>query len=345
MVIKINGLALSVGESEALLPTRAASLLGVPHGAVSDLRIIRKSLDARRARPPRFIYLLTVRLPEGISVSVDKTAAGLTVTEEIDIPEEEWVMSSGTSHPMPECRPVVVGCGPAGLFASLALAGRGMPVLLLERGKAVPERIPDVRSFWEKGILNPESHVHFGEGGAGTFSDGKLTSRVKNPHTGWVKRVLADMGAPAEILTDARPHIGTDRLREVVVNLRRRLIEMGCEVRFGARVTDFVIQWGRLVGIIVNGSEEIRTDRLILADRSVRGRHLREAGRKRDCPGPEALCRRPPCRTSSGDHQPDPVWALGRPSGPPSGGLLPYGKNRRRRIVPSIPSACVPAAG
>ncbi len=265
MVIKINGLALSVGESEALLPTRAASLLGVPHGAVSDLRIIRKSLDARRARPPRFIYLLTVRLPEGISVSVDKTAAGLTATEEIDIPEEEWVMSSGTSHPMPECRPVVVGCGPAGLFASLALAGRGMPVLLLERGKAVPERIPAVRSFWEKGILNPESHVHFGEGGAGTFSDGKLTSRVKNPHMGWVKRVLADLGAPAEILTEARPHIGTDRLREVVVNLRRRLIEMGCEVRFGAQVTDFVLHGGRLVGIIVNGSEEIRADRLILA--------------------------------------------------------------------------------
>ena len=166
---------------------------------------------------------------------------------------------------MPERRPVVVGCGPAGLFASLVLAERGIPVLLLERGKAVPERLPDVRSFWEKGILNPESHVHFGEGGAGTFSDGKLTSRVKNPYTGWVKRILADMGAPADILTDAHPHIGTDRLREVVVNLRRRLIEMGCEVRFGAQATDFVIHGGRLVGIVVNGSEEIRTDQLILA--------------------------------------------------------------------------------
>ena len=265
MVIKINGLALSVGESEVLLPTRAASFLGVPSGAVTDLRIIRKSLDARRARPPRFIYLLTVRLPDGIPVSVDKTAAGLTVTEDIDIPEEGQAVSSGKPHPMPECRPVVVGCGPAGLFASLVLAGRGIPILLLERGKAVPERIPDVRSFWEKGILNPESHVHFGEGGAGTFSDGKLTSRVKNPLTGWVKRVLVDLGAPAEILTIARPHIGTDRLREVVVNLRRRLVEMGCEVRFGAQVTDFVLHGGRLVGIIVNSSEEIRVERLILA--------------------------------------------------------------------------------
>ena len=265
MVIKINGLSLSVGESEVLLPTRAASLLGVPNGAVTDVRIIRKSLDARRARPPRFIYLLSVRLPDGIPVSVDKTAAGVTVTEEIAIPEEGQAVSSGTAHPMPERRPVVVGCGPAGLFASLVLAGRGIPVLLLERGKAIPERLPDVRTFWEKGILNPESHVHFGEGGAGTFSDGKLTTRVKNTHTGWVKRVLADLGAPAEILTDVRPHIGTDRLREVVVNARRRLIEMGCEVRFGARVTDFVLQGGRLVGIVVNGSEEIRADRLVLA--------------------------------------------------------------------------------
>ena len=98
MVIKINGLALSVGESEVLLPTRAASLLGVPNGAVTDVRIIRKSLDARRARPPRFIYLLTVRLPDGIPVSVDKTAAGVTVTEEIAIPEEGQAVSSGTAH-------------------------------------------------------------------------------------------------------------------------------------------------------------------------------------------------------------------------------------------------------
>ena len=171
------------------------------------------------------------------------------MTEETDVTEAMPAGPSGTCTAVPDRRPVVVGCGPAGLFASLVLARRGMPVLLLDRGKSVPERLPDVLSFWEKGILNPESHVHFGEGGAGTFSDGKLTSRVKNPYTGWVKRIMADMGAPADILTDARPHIGTDRLREVVVNLRRRLIEMGCEVRFGAQATDFVIHRGRLVGI------------------------------------------------------------------------------------------------
>jgi len=265
MVLKINGLTLSVGEREELLSARAASLLGVPAGVVTELRVIRRSIDARRARPPRFVYLVTVRLPDGIPFSVVKTAAGPTVTEETDIPVERQTAPSGKYFPALKRRPIVVGCGPAGLFASLVLAGRGMPVILLERGKAVPDRLTDVRSFWDKGILNPESHVHFGEGGAGTFSDGKLTSRVKNPYTGWVKQMMADMGAPADILIDARPHIGTDRLREVVVNLRDRLNEMGCEVRFGSQVTDFIIHGGRLTGVVVNGSEEIRTDQLILA--------------------------------------------------------------------------------
>ena len=263
MVLNINGLSLSLGEGEELLKTKTASLLGVPEGTVADLRVRRRSIDARRARPPRFVYLVTVRLKEGVFLPPAKTGAGVTVTEGLEHPGEP--QGPAGRAPFTERRPVVAGCGPAGLFAALTLAVRGLPVLLLERGKAVPERLPDVSAFWEKGVLNPESHVHFGEGGAGTFSDGKLTSRVKNPYTGWVKRVLVDMGAPAAILIDARPHIGTDRLRAVVVNLRNRLVEMGCEVRFGARVTDFLIRRGRLSGLVVNGAEEIRTDRLLLA--------------------------------------------------------------------------------
>jgi uncharacterized protein len=265
MVLKINGMVLSLGEGEEILSARAASLLGVPREAVLDLRVIRRSIDARRTRPPRFVYLVSVRLPGGLPISLCENAAGITVTEEPDIPDEGREMPSARGFPLPERRPVVVGCGPAGLFAALTLAKKGMPVLLIERGKAIPERLPDVRSFWERGILHPESHVHFGEGGAGTFSDGKLTSRVKNPYTGWVKRIMADMGAPPDILVDVRPHIGTDRLRTVVMNLRNRLVEMGCEVRFGARVSDFIIRGGRLSGVVVNGSEEILTDRLVLA--------------------------------------------------------------------------------
>jgi uncharacterized FAD-dependent dehydrogenase len=265
MELKINGLALSLGEGEEILPSRAASLLGIPREMVLDLRVIRRSIDARRSRPPRFVYLVIVRLPDGSSFSVREDAVGITVTEETDISEEGRAGPSRKIIPRPERRPIVVGCGPAGMFAALTLAGRGMPVLLLERGKAVPERLPDVRAFWEKGVLQPESHVHFGEGGAGTFSDGKLTTRVKNPYTGWVKGIMAELGAPSDILVDAHPHIGTDRLRQVVMNLRNRLVEMGCEVRFENRVSDFVIHRGRLLGVVINGSEEIRTGRLILA--------------------------------------------------------------------------------
>lgn len=279
MILNINGLTLSLGEREELLPARVASLLDLSGAAIIDLRVIRRSVDARRSRPPRFVFLLAVRLADGVPwrKSPGQDASGVTVVEIPDIPEEVggsvWggPEGSASSNPRPAgshspgLRPVVAGCGPAGMFAALMLAMKGRPVLLLERGKVVPERLSDVRDFWERGVLNPESHVHFGEGGAGTFSDGKLTTRVKNPHTAWVKRVLTEMGGPAEILTDARPHIGTDRLREVVVNLRRRLIEMGCEIRFGAKVTDFLINGRKLAGVVVNGSEEIRTNRLILA--------------------------------------------------------------------------------
>lgn len=265
MVLKINGLTLSVGEEEDLLPARVALLLGLSVEALTGFRVIRRSVDARRARPPRFVYLVAVGIPDGTRFSIGETAAGVTVTEEPDVPAKGQDGPSAARFPAPERRPVVVGCGPAGLFSALTLARKGIPVLLLERGKTVPDRFDDVRSFWEKGILDPESHVHFGEGGAGTFSDGKLTSRIKNPHTGWVKRIMVDMGAPADILVDARPHIGTDRLQGVVVNLRNRLIEMGCEVRFGAQATDFIAHRGRLVGIVVNGSDEIRTGNLLLA--------------------------------------------------------------------------------
>lgn len=265
MVLQINGLSLSVGEKEDLLPARVAALFGLPVEEVRGLRVLRRSIDARRARPPRFVYLIAVSLPDGTPFPLGKTDAGVTVTEEPDPPGEGRNGPSDRRIPVPADRPVIVGCGPAGLFSALTLVRKGVPVLLLERGKSVGERIADVRSFWEAGIFNPESHVHFGEGGAGTFSDGKLTSRTKNPYAGWVKRVLADLGAPADILIDARPHIGTDRLREILVTLRNRLGELGCEVRFGAKATDFIIRDGRLGGVVVNGAQEIRTGHLILA--------------------------------------------------------------------------------
>jgi uncharacterized FAD-dependent dehydrogenase len=260
MVLEISGIAVSLGEGEGVLPGKAAAILGMPPESIESLRISRRSIDARRRRPPCFIYVVEVSLPDNALWS-DEPVKGVTVRriQESSEPSLSKVqLKSGV-------RPVVIGCGPAGLFATLTLAERGMPPLLLERGKNVTQRVSDVNRFWEEGRLNPESHVHFGEGGAGTFSDGKLTSRVKNPFTARVKGILVEMGAPADILTDARPHIGTDKLRAVVVRMREKLVELGAEIRFGARVTDFIMNRNRIVGVVINEHEEIRTERVILA--------------------------------------------------------------------------------
>lgn len=258
--LRIVGIVLFLDESEDLLKGKTASIIGIPEESVLSLRVIRKSIDARRRRKPRFVYSVDVAVPDGINLPV-KESRGVY----IDVLTEQAKPPSRPANIKPGKRPVVIGCGPAGLFAAFTMAERGIPPLLLERGKRISERISDVHSFWKKGILNTESHVHFGEGGAGTFSDGKLTSRVKNPYTEWVKKSFIDAGAPSEILTDVKPHIGTDRLREVVVNLRKKLLELGCEVRFESKVTDFFIHRGRVEGVTVNGNEEIKTDHLILA--------------------------------------------------------------------------------
>jgi len=251
---------ISLGESEEVLVSKVSSLLDILPESVLSLKVVRKSIDARRNRPPCFVYVVDISVGDEIRL-MPKDSRGLKI-EPISVNKE-------SSYPMvknkPRKKPVIVGCGPAGLFAALTLMERGIPSILLERGKTVPERICDVNAFWGKGILNAESNVHFGEGGAGTFSDGKLTSRVRNPNTARVKEMLVDAGAPSDILTSAKPHIGTDRLRKVVVNLRRRLTEMGCEFCFQSHVTDFAMTRGRVEGVVVNGKEEIRTDHVILA--------------------------------------------------------------------------------
>ena len=264
MQLRINGLTLSLGEPQTLLPARAAALLGLPQAAVTGLEVLRRSLDARRSRPPRFVYLAALSVPDGFAIPAD-FPPGVTIVTMADRHGEGREGPPAHRPAPPRLRPIVIGCGPAGLFAALTLVRQGIPVLLLERGKPVPERVGDVQAFWERGILNPESHVHFGEGGAGTFSDGKLTTRIRNPYTDWVKGVMTAMGAPAEILAEARPHIGTDRLRTLVMNLRRHLQELGCEIRFQARVTDWLVREGRLRGVVVNGDQEIPSDYLVLA--------------------------------------------------------------------------------
>src|SRR5450830_422441 len=164
-------------------------------------------------------------------------------------------------------RPIVIGFGPAGIFAALILAQSGFKPIVLERGKAVRERTKDTWGLWRKSVLNPESNVQFGEGGAGTFSDGKLYSQIKDPkHYG--RKVLNEFvkaGAPEEILYVSKPHIGTFRLTGVVENMREQIIALGGEVRFEQRVTDVLIEDGQLNGVVIDGGEQILSKHVILA--------------------------------------------------------------------------------
>jgi uncharacterized FAD-dependent dehydrogenase len=164
-------------------------------------------------------------------------------------------------------RPVVIGMGPCGLFAGLLLAEMGFRPIILERGKQVRERTVDTFGLWRKGILDPESNVQFGEGGAGTFSDGKLYSQIKDPgHRG--RKVLTEFveaGAPAEILFVNKPHIGTFRLVKMVETMRAKIESLGGEIRFGSRVEDIVIEQGRVRGLILAGGRHLAADHVVLA--------------------------------------------------------------------------------
>jgi len=269
--IRLNGLTLALDEKEECLKQKAAGALGAAASDIVSWRVVKKALDARRGKPPRFVYALHIffqpnvvlpdELPEGLQLSKwDGEPGGLAENSSSSCDGSQREALKGKIKPV-----VVVGSGPAGLFAAYRLSLVAIPVVLLERGRPVEKRAADVKLFWEKGILHPESNVLFGEGGAGTFSDGKLTSRSKNPSAGWVKKVLVEMGAPESILTDAKPHIGTDRLRRVILRLRQKLIERGCDVRFENRVTDFVVRGDRIAAVVVNDRQEIETDHVILA--------------------------------------------------------------------------------
>ncbi len=166
---------------------------------------------------------------------------------------------------IPDGRIVIAGFGPAGMFAALTLTEYGYKPLVLERGNSVDERVNSVNDFWQNAKLDTSTNVQFGEGGAGTFSDGKLTTRINSPLCRHILEKLTELGAPKEILSRAKPHVGTDKLREVVKNLRERVISLGGEVRFLSQITDIDISSGKVTAITVNGNEQIKTQALILA--------------------------------------------------------------------------------
>lgn len=268
MTYIISGLITSLDEAEDSLAAKAAGIMGISLEMISSWRILRRSLDARRSRPPFFVYNIEIQIT-GEPLLFPPPAGGIRFEQKDPAGQKTEAFTAQTPEETPgkarALRPVVVGMGPAGLFAALTLSRRGLPPLILERGKKLEERLQDVEIFWRDGILVEESNVQFGEGGAGAFSDGKLTHRANHPDTIRVKEILVQLGAPADILLEAKPHIGTDRLRTVLINFRKLLLDLGCEIRFGARVTDFVVKRDRLAALIVNDQEEVAADKVILA--------------------------------------------------------------------------------
>ena len=260
MPLKISDVALELDEPEDLLPSRLAARLGVGPGAIGRWRILRKSLDARRHGELRFVYAAEVELP-GDEATLIGRGLGPGVEPYRD-QGFDWPEAPG-SMPMAH-RPVVIGAGPAGLFAAYFLALDGYRPLVLERGRDVKDRVADVRRFDAGGTLDPESNYLFGEGGAGTFSDGKLTSRSGGPDVRRVLEVLVDCHGKPSILYEQRPHLGSNRLPLVVRTLRRKLEQLGGEVRFSCRVEDLEIAGGRLRGLATS-SGSIEADLAILA--------------------------------------------------------------------------------
>jgi uncharacterized protein len=260
VMLRLYDIKLPLGRDESDLLKVVSDLLEVERERIKDFRVVRRSLDARRERPPEFNYVVELAVSD--ERAIFQKAEGRL---KIKVLETEAAAAPRPLSLKLKKKPVIVGCGPAGLFAALTLAERGTPPILLERGKKVEDRIQDIQAFWERGILNTESNVHFGEGGAGTFSDGKLTTRIKDKKTDHVRKTLVDLGAPSGILIDAKPHVGTDRLRQVLINLRNKLIALGCEVRFQSKMTDVLVRNDRVTGIVIDNEDEIETDHLILA--------------------------------------------------------------------------------
>jgi uncharacterized FAD-dependent dehydrogenase len=271
-MIRLSELKLSLTQAEAPeAPLRAAAsqTLGVPTGAIDQLAVFKRSFDARKADLLAvFIVDLTLTDPAQEAALLARLAGRPHIGP---TPDMDWHPPVTAPVP-PQARPVVVGFGPCGIFAALALAQMGLRPIVIERGKPVRERTKDTWGLWRKNVLHPESNVQFGEGGAGTFSDGKLYSQIKDPrHLGRkVMHEFVKAGAPAEILYAAHPHIGTFKLVKVVENIREQIIALGGEVRFAQRVTDFLIEDGQLRGLTVQDQvtgvcHELRADHVVLA--------------------------------------------------------------------------------
>lgn len=258
MALRVREIALHLDEDESLLPVKVADLLNLDVAQIESWKIIRKGIDARRKSDVLRVYTIEFKCSDEARLleQHSQLTALVLAPENIHFPSPRIKSLN---------KVMIVGMGPSGLFSALTLAHAGAQVLLLERGCAVAERLRDVKDFWSGGKLNAESNIQFGEGGAGTFSDGKLTCRLNHPASRFILERLVEFGAPEDILWQAKPHIGSDRLRRILLNIRKELCALGVEIRFSARLTGIDIINDQVRAGIVNHTEAFDCDQLILA--------------------------------------------------------------------------------
>lgn len=258
MTIKINNIVLDIDENIEVIKIKAARKMGADQSEIKAFRIAKESIDARKKNNIKFNYSVVIEMDNEKKV-VTRANDKDVIIEEVRYNSEFEFGTKVMNH-----RPVIVGMGPAGMFAGLLMAQKGYNPLIIERGENVERRKNTINKFWTRAVLNAESNVQFGEGGAGTFSDGKLTTRIKDTRCDYVLEEFVKAGAPGEILYIGKPHIGTDILKVVVKNIRESIIKLGGEVRFNSKLEDIIIKDKKIKGIIVNG-EEIPCESLILA--------------------------------------------------------------------------------
>ncbi|MBP1560342.1 MAG: hypothetical protein J6C96_03750 [Oscillospiraceae bacterium] len=259
MAVIISQVKTGIDAKHEDIISAALKRIGIKSGDTVRTGVHKTSLDARDNS--------NIRLVSSVWLELGDEAAEQRLCEKYDFCSE--IKQAVLMPEKPSCksgkRVVIAGFGPAGMFAALTLAEYGFAPIVIERGQDVDGRTAAVNRFWQTAELDPSTNVQFGEGGAGTFSDGKLTTRIKDPLCRYVLEKLSEFGAPEEILIKAKPHIGTDKLRGVVKNIRRRIIELGGEVRFNSKLTDFREENGAVSFVTVNGNETIPCDALILA--------------------------------------------------------------------------------
>ena len=261
-MIRINEIKLPLDYTHEILVKLCAKALRISENAIKNIYLQKRSIDARSKDNIIFTANVDVELSESDENLVLRKNKSTKIFK-----TKKFVYEIPKTKPL-EKRPIVVGAGPAGLFAALTLAKSGQRPILIERGKSVDDRTKDVDLFWNGGNLDPDSNVQFGEGGAGAFSDGKLNTGTKNPLIRTVLEELVAHGSPEEILYNAKPHIGTDKLKPTVKSIRNDIISHGGEVRFSCKLTKINVKNDCVQSIEIespNGTEIIETDNVILA--------------------------------------------------------------------------------